>query len=133
MRSGLLDHPLAVRWRTRPHRSLMAVTNRTSSTPRNGRVRRFGRRWLGHLLAVAPPCGGLPRRRPPGSVGQRFAAPVGRGEASQFATLTAREDEVAPGAGTLRAIAIRPQVALPARRALLTSASLTNAHLPTVT
>jgi len=40
---------------------------------------------------------------------------------------------VAPGAGPLRAIAIRPQVALPARRALLPSASRTDAHLPTVT
>ena len=40
---------------------------------------------------------------------------------------------MAPRAGPLRAIAIRPQVALPACRALLTSASLTDAHLPTVT
>jgi hypothetical protein len=40
---------------------------------------------------------------------------------------------VAPRAGPLRAVAIRPQVALPARRALLSSASLTDAHLPTVT
>ena len=40
---------------------------------------------------------------------------------------------MAPGAGPLRAIAIRPQVALPARRALLPSASRTDAHLPTVT
>ncbi len=36
---------------------------------------------------------------------------------------------MAPGAGPLRAIAIRPQVALPASRALVASASLTGAHL----
>ena len=53
----------------------------------------------------------------------------GGGEPSQFATLTAREDEVAPGAGPLRAIAIRPQVAFPASRALVASASLTAVHL----
>lgn len=40
---------------------------------------------------------------------------------------------MAPRAGPLRAIAIRPQVALPACRALLTLASLADAHLPTVT
>jgi hypothetical protein len=40
---------------------------------------------------------------------------------------------VAPRADPLRAIAIRPQVALPASWALLTSASLTDAHPPTVT
>jgi hypothetical protein len=40
---------------------------------------------------------------------------------------------VAPKADPLRAIAIRPQVALPASWALLTSASLTDAHPPTVT
>jgi hypothetical protein len=81
--------------------------------------------------ALAVAC--LPRRRSPDTISQRTAAPAGRGEPRQFAALTAREDEVAPRAGPLRAIAMRPQVALPACRALLTSASLTDAHLPTVT
>ena len=40
-----------------------------------------------------------------------------------------REHEVAPGTGPLRAVAIRSQVALPASRALVTSATLTDAHL----
>ena len=75
----------------------------------------------------------LPRRRSSGTISQPPAAPVGREEPSQFAAITTREDEVAPRAGPLRAIAIRPQVALPARRALLPSASPTDAHLPTVT
>ena len=75
----------------------------------------------------------LPRRRSPDTISQRTAAPADRREPRQFAALTAREDEVAPRAGPLRAIAIRPQVALPACRALLTPASLTDAHLPTVT
>ena len=75
----------------------------------------------------------LRRRRPPDTITLRTAAPADRGEPHQFAALTAREDEVAPRANPLRAIAIRPQVALPARRALLTSASLADAHLPTVT
>ena len=39
---------------------------------------------------------------------------------------------MAPGADPLRAIAIRPQVALPACGALLTRASLADAHLSTV-
>ena len=81
--------------------------------------------------ALAVAC--LPRRRSPDTISQRTAAPAYRGEPRQFAALTAREDEVAPRADPLRAIAIRPQVALPASRALLTSASLTDAHLPTVT
>ena len=55
--------------------------------------------------------------------------PVGRGEPGQFATLTAGEDEVALGAGPLRAIAVRPQVALPAGGALVAAAGLTVAHL----
>ena len=75
----------------------------------------------------------LLRRRSPDSISGRTGASVGRGEPSQFAALTAREDEVAPRAGPLRAIAIWPQVALPARRARLTSASPTGTHLPTVT
>ena len=75
----------------------------------------------------------LPRRRAPDTISQRTAAPATGGSPRQFAALTAREDEVAPRAGPLRAIAIWPQVALPACRALLTSASLTDAHLPTVT
>jgi hypothetical protein len=80
---------------------------------------------------VAVPC--LPRRRSPDTISRPPTAPADRREPSQFTALTARKDEVAPRAGPLRAIAERPQVALPARRALLTSASLTGAHLPTVT
>src|SRR5690348_2426041 len=83
--------------------------------------------------AALPSAWCLPRRRPPGTVGRCAAAPVGRREPSQFAALAAREKEVAPGTGPLRAIAIRAQVAVPARRALLTTASLTDAHPPTVT
>src|SRR5215831_10100978 len=75
----------------------------------------------------------LPRRRSPDAISQRTAAPASRGESRQFAALAAREDEMAPRADPLRAIAIRPQVALPACRALLTPASLADAHLLTVT
>jgi len=74
----------------------------------------------------------LPRRRPSGTISQRTAAPAGCGEPGQFAALTAREDEVAPRADPLGAIAVRLQVGLPACRALLTPASLADAHLPTV-
>ena len=100
-----------------------AVAERSLGTPT---------RWCDLPLEQARALEALPRRRPPATISQRAAAPADRGEPGQFAALTAREDEVAPRAGPLRAIAIRPQVAPPARRALLTSASLTDSHQPTV-
>jgi hypothetical protein len=63
------------------------------------------------------------------SVSAPLLRPAGRGEPGQFAALTAREHEVAAGAGPLRAIAVRPQVALPASRALVATAGLIDAHL----
>ena len=78
--------------------------------------------------SATPPRGGLSQGWLPGAVGQRAAAPVGRRVPGQFAAFTAREDEVAPGAGPARAIAVRPQVTLPASGALVTSASLSRAH-----
>jgi hypothetical protein len=113
---------------TGPHRPLVTVTNRTSSTLRKGRCGPT-MYWIA-CGNVAPPCGGgLARPRLPGAVHQCAAAPVGCGEPGQFAALTAREDEVAPGAGPLRAIAVRPQVARPASRALVAAASLSSPHL----
>lgn len=54
---------------------------------------------------------------------------VGSGNSGQFAALTARQDEVTPRAGPLRAITVWPQVGLPASRALVASASMKTPHL----
>jgi hypothetical protein len=59
-----------------------------------------------------PLCGGLRRRRLPGAVGYRTTVPVGCEDPGQFAALTARQDEVTPRAGPLRAVAVWPQVGL---------------------
>jgi hypothetical protein len=100
---------------------MVAVTNRTSSALRT----ECGGRWWLSSKAAAPEL----------SVSAPLRRPAGRGEPGQFAALTAREYaltareyEVAPGAGPLRAIAVRPQVALPASRALV-AAGLIDAHL----
>ena len=98
-----------------PHRPMVAVTNRTSSALRT----ECGGRWWLSSKAAAPNCQ---------SVHRCAGRPAGRREPGQFAALTAREYEVAPGAGPLRAIAVRPQVALPANRALV-AAGLIDAHL----
>jgi len=58
-RSGLLDHPLAVRWRTRPYRPLVAVTNRTLSTPETGALGIRPTTAGSPCGPVAPPGGGL--------------------------------------------------------------------------
>jgi hypothetical protein len=63
----------------------------------------------------------LPAIRPP-RVRRRPACP-----------LTARHHEVTPGAGPLRAIPVRPQVAFPALRALLAPGTPSQTHQHTVT
>ena len=64
---------------------------------------------------------------------RRSLSQCGRGPRGEVAPLTARHDEVTPGTGPLRAIPVRPQVALPALRALLTAHPLTKTHQHTVT
>ena len=122
---------LIIRWRfvgeIGPHTPPLAVTNRTTLALRKADPgeRRGGSR----AGSGAPPCGGLTRRRLPGAVGYRTTVPVGSGNSGQFAALTAGQDEVALRAGPLRAIAVWPQVGLPASRALVASTSLKIAHL----
>jgi len=74
----------------------------------------------------APRCCDLARSRLPSAIGQCAAAPVGRREPGQFAALAAREDEVAPGAGPLRTIAVRPHAALPASEVIARFVALIN-------
>ena len=62
---------------------------------------------------------GLPGARPPRVRRRRSPPQVGRAPRGQVAAFTARHDEVTPGTGPLRAIPVRPQIALPALRALL--------------
>jgi len=64
----------------------------------------------------------------------RLSATQGRNRAprGELAAFTARHDEVTPGAGPLRAIPVRPQVALPTLRALLAARPLTKTHRYTV-
>src|SRR5690242_7532902 len=76
---------------------------------------------------------GLPGALPPRVRRRRSLSQCGRGPRGELAPLTARHDEVTPGAGPLRAIPIRPQVALPALRALLDVRPLTKTHQNTVT
>jgi len=64
---------------------------------------------------------------------RRSPSHVGRGPDGELAAFTARHDEVTPGAGPLRPIPVRPQVALPALRALLDARPLTETHQHTVT
>ena len=83
--------------------------------------------------AATPTGTGLPGARPPRVRRPRSPPQVGRGPRGEVAAFTARHDEVTPGAGPLRAIPVRPQVALPALRALLAARPLTKTHQYTVT
>src|SRR5262249_40398190 len=64
---------------------------------------------------------------------RRSSSQVGPLLGGQLAPLTARHDEVTLGAGPLRTIPVRPQVALAALRALLASGTLAKTHQHTVT
>jgi hypothetical protein len=75
----------------------------------------------------------LPAIRPPWIRRRRSSSQVGPGLGCQLASLTARQDEITAGAGPLRAIAVRLQVALPALRALLAPGAFARTHQHTVT
>ena len=76
---------------------------------------------------------GLPGALRPHVRRRRTPSQCDRGPRGELATLTARHDEMTAGAGPLRAIPVRPQVALPALRALLAPRPLTKTHQHTVT
>jgi hypothetical protein len=75
----------------------------------------------------------LPALRPPLIRWRRSWSQTGPGLGGQLASLTARHDEITAGAGPLRAIAVRPQVTVPALRALLAPGALAKTHQHTVT